>query len=107
MGLFASCDGAHQRNLNIEWERRRNAVGVDLVRGKPLRLQKDLVAMARCKTSDFVLYRRAVSRPYSLDDTGVQRRAIECTADNVVGVLIGVGDPAWKLRRMHAAIAHE
>ena len=56
---------------------------------------------------DFVLNAGAVARSNTLDFTGVERAAIQTLADDVVGALIGVGDPARQLPWVHAGVAHE
>ncbi len=105
--VLAAPHRAHEVPLDVEGERRRDPVGVDLVRIEPLRLQIDLVALAAREAHDLVLDGGAVARPGTRDHARVHRRAIEPGADDVVGVRVGVGDPAGTLLRVHLATAHE
>ena len=56
---------------------------------------------------DLVLHAWAIAGPHPFDLAGEHRAAVEAGADDRVGSLIGVSDPAWQLRRMHGRIAHE
>ena len=54
-----------------------------------------------------VFDRRTVARADPLDDPGIHWAAIEVIADHLVGLLVGIGDPAGNLLRMLRGIAHE
>jgi hypothetical protein len=56
---------------------------------------------------DLVFDGRAVARANPLDDAGEHRRAVQAAANDVVGTLVGVGDPAARLARMDRLRAHE
>jgi hypothetical protein len=77
-------DRMHERELDVEWQRRRDAVRIDLVRRETFGLEEDLVARALGEAHDLVLDRRAVARTDALDDTGEERRAIETAANDLV-----------------------
>ncbi len=56
---------------------------------------------------DLVLHARAVARPHPLDLASEHGAAIEAGADDLVGALVGVRDPARHLLRVHGRAAHE
>ncbi len=105
--MLAARDRMHERELDVERQRRRDPVRIDLVRRETLGLEEDLVARALREAHDLVLDRRTVARADALDDAGEQRRAIEAAANDLVRALVGVRDPARHLRRMHLARADE
>ena len=59
------------------------------------------------KPMDLVLDRRAIARAHALDHAGEHRRAIQAAADDLVGALVGMRDPARQLPRVHVAPAEE
>src|SRR6476659_5531946 len=59
------------------------------------------------KAMHLVLDRWAVARPDALNDARKHRRAAERPADDRVGALIGMRNPARQLLRMHRPLAHE
>src|SRR5436309_366149 len=65
------------------------------------------MASLRGEAVDLVLDRWAVARTDAFDDSSIHRRAIEATADDVVGARVGVGNPARQLRWMHAGCPHK
>jgi len=77
------------------------------VGSQAFRLDEYLVLILVGKAMDLVFDRRAVTRANAFDDPGVHRRAIQVLADDVVGALVGMGNPAVDLLRMHCCIAHE
>src|SRR3569623_502509 len=60
-------DRADERELDVERQRRRDPVRIDLRRVDALGLEVDLVAVFVRKPDDLVLDRRAVARPGALD----------------------------------------
>ena len=94
-------DGTHHGNLDVKGQAGGNTVGVDFVRFQTFRLEEHLVAYAIGKASDLVFDRRAITRSHAFDHAGEHRRAIESAADDLVRLLVGVGDPARQLARMH------
>ena len=66
-----------------------------------LRLDEHLVAGLVGEAVDLVLDGRAVARPDPFDHPGEHRRAIEIVEDDLVGALVGMGDMAADLTRMH------
>src|SRR5204863_8099303 len=107
MRFLEAADRTHELELHIERQAGRDAVGIELVRGKAFGLEEDLMARLAGKAVDLVLDRRTVPRSHTLDDAGKHRRTIERGPDNLVGPLIGMSNPARQLLRMHAAFAHE
>src|SRR5579864_8770305 len=107
MRLLATAHRTHERELYIERQRRRDAVRVDLVGTESLGLEENLVALALGKTDDLVLNRLTIPWADSLDDAGEERRAVQAAANDFVGTLVGVRNPARQLPRMHRAIAEE
>ena len=100
VGLLEAADGTHQRQLHVERQAGGDAVGIDLVRVQPFRLEEDLVAVLVGEAHHLVLDGRAVARPDAFDDAGVHRRAVQAGADDFVGALVGVGDVARHLARV-------
>ena len=54
-----------------------------------------------CKTNYFILNRRTITWTSSLDHTGIQRGTIQVRANNIMGSLIGVSQPAGFLLNLH------
>ena len=86
------------RDLDVERQAGREAVGIDLDGVAPLGLQEDLMALLVPKAHHLVLDRRAVARALAVDHARVHRRAIEAATDNVVGRLVGEGQMTRDLR---------
>ena len=107
VGVFQPGHRAHQLILNVKRQAGRDAVGVILVGGQALGLQKNLVAVLVGKAVDLVFHARAIARTHALDLAGEHRAAVKPGADDVVRALVGVGDPARHLRRVHVGPAHE
>src|SRR3982750_1386947 len=59
------------------------------------------------ETDDLVLDRWAIARSDAFDDAAIKWRAVECAADDLVGALGRVRDPAADLARMLGARSHE
>src|SRR2546425_8758455 len=55
VGLLQSADTAHQLDLHVEWQARRDSISIKLVRGEPFILKKNLVALPGVKPMDVVL----------------------------------------------------
>src|SRR5208282_5792450 len=72
-----------------------------------LGLEENLVAFPLGKADDLVLDRRAVAGTDAFNDAGEQGRTVEAAADDVVGALVGVRDPAGQLPRVHGAVTHK
>ena len=107
MALLHTADRAHDLQLHIKRQRRRNPVRVNLVRIQTFRLQKHVMAGLIGKAMNLVFDRRAVTRAHALDHPGVHRGAVEVVANNLVRTLVGVGNPAGQLLRMLPGIAKE
>jgi len=98
--VLETANRAHQLQLHVERQRGGDTVGVDLHHVQALRLDEDLVAVAVGEADHLVLDRGAVARTDALDLPGVQRRAVQRAADDLVGARGGVGDPARHLARV-------
>ena len=61
----------------------------------------------RGEAHHLVLDGRAIARADALDLAGVHWRAMQRAADDLVGLLAGVGDPARHLARVGGHVAHE
>ena len=103
--ILQTFDGVKQFQLNIEWQRRRNTIRVILIGAQALGFQENLVRLLVRETMDFILDRWAVTGPHTFDHTGVHWASVQSTANNVVGFLVGVRDPARQLLRVHGCIA--
>ena len=73
---------------------------------QPLRLQKNLVAGLVCKPVDLVFHAGAIARTNAFDLSGEHGAAVKARADDVVGTLVGMGNPARHLLRMHVCSTH-
>ncbi len=103
--VLETLDRTHQRQLHVERQRGGDAVRVDLERVQTFRLDEDLVRALLGEAHDLVFDRRTVARADAFDLAGVQRRAIQRAADDLVRVLAGMGDPAADLARVLGARA--
>ncbi len=104
MRILQATDGAHQLQLDIEWQTGRNTVGINLVGRQPFRLKENLVRFLVGETMNLVFHGRTVARTDTLDDTGIHRRTIQTAANDVMRTLIGFRNPTgnlcWMLRRI-------
>ena len=105
--VLEATHAADQRQLHIERQRGGDAVGIDLDHVQPFGLDEDLVAGLLGEAHHLVLDGGAVARADALDLAAVQRRAVQRVADDLVGTLAGMGDPAADLRRMLGRAAQE
>ena len=105
--LLAARDRMHERQLDVERQRRRDPVRIDLVCREAFGLEEDLVARSLREAYDLVFDRRTVARADAFDDAGEKRRAVEPAANDLVRALVGVCDPARHLPRVHLARADE
>ena len=96
---------AYQSQLHVKRQAGRDAVGVDFAGRQALRFEKNLVAVFACKTVNFVFNTWAVTRPDAFDHAGKHGRAVQPAANDVVGLLVGVRDPARQLARVHVSPA--
>src|SRR6185295_13150661 len=97
---FETPHRTHRVPLHVKWQRRGDAVWVDLVGGKALRLEEDLMACLVGKAIDLVLDAWAVARADAFDHAGEHRTAVKAAADDLVRALVGVRDPAASLARV-------
>src|SRR5690348_2039731 len=104
MRFLQSFDRPHQRVLHVERQTRGYAVRVELAYRKPLGFEEHLVRVLICEAMNLVFDRRAVAGSYALDDAREKRRTIETATNDVVGLLVRVGDPARKLTRVLSAM---
>ena len=74
-----------------------HAAQIHLVGVKPLRLNEYLVAGLIREFHYFIFNGRTVTRTGSLNRTGKQRRTIQIIADNLMRLLIRIGQPAGNL----------
>src|SRR5579859_4248201 len=107
MSMLEAADRTHQLELYIEGEAGGDPVRVELLRGKALWFEEDLMARLAREAVNLVLDGGTVSRPDALNHAGEHGRTIERAADDLVGALVGVRDPARQLLRMHLASAKE
>ena len=101
MRLLQPPYAAHELDLHIQGQARRDSVRIKLVGGQPLGLEKNLVALFGGKPMDLVLDRRAIAGSDPLNHAGVHRRAVQAAADDFVRKRVGVGDPTRQLARVH------
>src|SRR5581483_1761720 len=68
------------------------AVGIDLDGVEPFWLEENLMALLIGEAHDLILDRWAIARPAAVDDPGINRRAVQRSADRLVRFVIGVRD---------------
>ena len=83
-------------DLHVLRQRGGQALHIPLVGIKPLRLQKQLVALLVCKAHDLVLDGGTVARAGALDRALVHGRAVDVLADDAVRLRVGVGQVALR-----------
>ena len=105
MGIFQTFHAAHELNLNVERQAGGDAVGVVFVGGQTFGFKENLMAVFVGEAVDFVFDRRAVARANAFDFAGKHRAAVEACADDIVGLRVGVGNPARHLARVHRRVA--
>jgi hypothetical protein len=98
--VFETGHGLHEGLLHLEGQAGGNAVGVDLVGIQAFGLHEDLVGVLVGKAFHLVFYGGAVARTHAIDGAGEHGRLAHVGANNVVGALIGPGDPAGHLSGM-------
>jgi hypothetical protein len=94
MRIFQSDHASHQVKLNIKRQAGADPVGVILVGAQTLGFEKNLVTFLVGKPVDLVFDTGTVAWPNTFNLAGEHRTAIKAAADDVVGALIGVCDPA-------------
>ena len=92
--------------LHIHRHARAHALHVDLIRVQSFRLEEELVAVLVGEAQDLRLNGWAVARADALDDAVGHRRAVHVVAQDLVGRLIRVRQPARHLLA-RLFIAHE
>src|SRR6266446_1574972 len=97
LGVFAADHCSDHIELHLEWQRGREAVDINFIRGDALRFQENLVPLLFWKLHDLVLDGWAVTRTDSLDNPGVERRLVEVVADDLSRSVGRVGDMAGQL----------
>jgi tRNA uridine 5-carboxymethylaminomethyl modification enzyme len=98
LDLFKANHRSIKCNLNINGKRCRHPTGVIFNGIQTFWLNKSLMPFFLREADDFILYRRAVSGTYTLDNPCIQRRAIKPPPDNFMRSWVSVGDIAWNLR---------
>jgi hypothetical protein len=97
----------NQLQLHIEGKAGRDAVRIKLVAGESFRLDEDLVTRFSREPMHLVLDRWAITRADALDHAREHWGAIEAAADDLVGSLVRMRNPAGELPRVHFTSAHE
>ncbi len=105
MGVFKAFHAAHKRDLDVERQAGGDAVGVVFVGGQAFGFEENLVAVFVGEAVDFVFDRRAVARADAFDFAGKHGAAVETAADDVVGLQVGMRNPAGHLARVHFGVA--
>ena len=97
LGVFQTGQGAHHLDLHILRQRGGEALDVNLLGIQAHGLQEELVAVLVGEAHHFVLNGRAVPGANPLNGAGEEGGTVQIGPDDVVGVLVGVGDPAADL----------
>ncbi len=87
-------DSVQHLYLHLFGQRRGKALDIKLLRVKPHRLDKELVPRLVGKGHDLCLDAGAVARTDALNDARVYRAAVEIVTDDLMCVLVGVGEVA-------------
>ena len=87
-------DGLQKGQLHLFRQGRAHALDVVFAAALAFRLQKELVGTAVGKAHHLVLDGGAVAGADALDAAGIERRPVQVGADDGVGALVGVGEPA-------------
>ena len=95
---FEAGQGAHDLGLQGLRQAHRQAVEIKLEGATPFWLDENLVPLLVGKARNFVLYGGAVARADAFDAPAVHGRVRQVGSDDLVGVGMGVGDPAGHLR---------
>ena len=90
-------DRSEKLQLHLVGQRGGNAIHIILEGVPTFGFEENLVPLLFCEADDFVLDRRAITRPHPLDHAAVHRRLVQICADRVVGAGVGVSDPAGQL----------
>ena len=90
-------DGAEKRILHVDRHGCRHALHVHFIRIQALGFYEKLVSFLISEANHLILDGRAVPRADAVNLAGVLRRPHEIFADDAVGFLIGVGEPAVSL----------
>ena len=91
-GVFEAFDGADDFGLHIFGEAGGDAVAVDFVGVEAFGFEEDLVGVLVGEADDFVFDGGAIAWAAGGDLAGVHGGAVEVLADEVVDLLVGVGD---------------
>ena len=97
----------HKLKLDIERQRSRNPVRIDLIGIETFRFDEDLVRGLVGETHHLVLDRWAIARADALDLTTVKRRTIKPATDDLMRALARMRDPAAHLGRMVRTRSHK
>ena len=89
-------DGVKHFHLHLLRQGGGEALDIQLLRVQAHRLDKQLVPGLLREPHHLVLDGGAVPRPHPLDHPGKQGGAVEVVPDHLVGVFIGVGEPAHR-----------
>src|SRR5258708_36717468 len=99
MGLLKPPDAAHELDLHIKGQTRRDSVRIKLVGGEPFGLEKYLVTLFGGKARALVLDRRAIAGTDTLYHSWVRRRGGQGPPDVFVRMAVGAGRPGGVLAR--------
>ncbi len=105
--VFEAGYRAHEFDLGLVRQARRDAVGIDDARVQPLGLDEHLVRRLVGKPDDLVFDRRAIPRTNALDRPCEHRRFVERAANDVVRLLGRFRDVTRDLARVVAAPPQE
>src|SRR5262249_35030761 len=103
LGVLQAGYVAEHGLLDVLGQAGADAVAVVLERVPAFRFGKNLVAGLLCKANVVVFNRGTVARAPAADLARVHRRAMEVGPDDLVDLLVGVGDVAVHLRLRYAA----
>src|SRR5690606_27434149 len=95
--------------LNIEGQTRRNPIRINFLCSPPFGFKEHLMAFFISKAMSLVFYRWAIPGAYTFDRSmiAIHWRPIKPGTYDVVGSLISMSYPTWKLFRMHIGRSHE
>lgn len=92
--MFKAGDRMKSLELDIEREGGREAIKIVGLSVPALGFDKKLVTRLVGETDDFILDRGAIAGAVAVDTAGIERRMVEASAKDVVGMEVGIGEEA-------------
>ena len=95
--MFKTRNALHCFILNIFRQRCAKPIHIDFHSTPTFRFDKNLMSITVCKTIDFILYARTISRTTRFNSPIKHWRAVKSCSKNIVGEFIGICNVTWAL----------